>query len=119
MACSFQRHSQLYVSENGVQRLGHTTGFDGLDQETGVPKTPSGLDPKEAMELVVEGFPSPFKLILERSEGPEFPLGFNKRFDFVRPDRTNQLVLKVSDADVKPQPRHVGRGLWIADSSPG
>jgi len=118
VTCSHQRHSRLYVSENRVQRTGDATGFDGLNQKAGEPKISPGLAPEESMELVVGGTPPPFRLFLERSEGSELALRFNNRYDVLRTDRTNQLVLEIFDTDVKSQARHLGRGLRIADSGP-
>jgi ubiquinone/menaquinone biosynthesis C-methylase UbiE len=57
----------------------------------------------------------PRRLLLEGAEGPELSLGVDDAFHGVGPERADQLVLQVGDADVEAESLHLGAGQVRAE----
>ena len=78
-----------------------------LYEEAGVPRLPAPAAAHEAPELFVGGPAEPRRLLLQRAEGPEVPVGFDDRLHGGGAEGADQLVLEVGDAHEEPEPFQV------------
>ncbi len=92
------------MSEDAVERVRHLVEIERIDEEARVAELPPVGAAHVAAELRLDWPASPRRLLLEGAEGSEVALSLEHGFDQDGPERADQLVLEVFDADVEAEP---------------
>src|SRR5512132_569489 len=87
-----------------------------MDEQPCVTDLPAAPAAHESSQLFLSGPSAPCRLFLERAERVEVSLGRDHPFDRVGPERPDQLVLEIRDADVETEALHVGAGQVGAET---
>jgi carbonic anhydrase len=107
-----------HVAQNAVERPRHLLGLERLDEQPGVADLTAAAAAHEASQLLLGGPALPGGLLLERAEGSELALRGDDLLDGGGPERADQLVLEVGDADVEAEPLHLRPAELRAEAGP-
>ena len=106
------------MCEDPVKRPGHLGEVERIDEEPGVSDLPATATTHETPKLLLGGPSSPLRLLLERPEASKVAVRFNHLFHRGCTEGTDQLVLKICDADIETQPFEIGACEVGAEAGP-
>ena len=105
------------VSEDTVERPRHSGQIQRVDERTRIPDLPA-VAAEPAPELLFRAPSSPRRLLLQGAERLQVTLRLDDLLHGRGAEGTDQLVLQVCDAHVKPEPFHVGSNQVGAEPGP-
>ena len=106
------------MTEDTVQRPGHASEIQRVDEQPGVSDLPAAPAAHESPELIVGGSSQPRRLLLEGAERSELALLLDDAFHGGGAERPDQLILQILHAHVEPERLHVGAGETGAEAGP-
>src|SRR5215216_5119433 len=95
------------MGKDAVEWPGHAVEVERLDQEPGVPGLAPSAAAHEPPKLLLGAAVAPRRHLLECPETMEIVVRREDLLDAWRPERANQLLLQIGDADVEAEPLHV------------
>jgi hypothetical protein len=97
----------LDVGENPLQRPRYPTQIQGTNQNTAIADLAPRSDTREPMELIIEGFASPLRLILELPKLPQLTLLRENPLDRCESERADQFIFEIPRTDEEPESLHI------------
>src|SRR2546423_4262062 len=95
------------VAQESIERPRHLPELERVHEQRCIADLPPAAAAHEAAELLLGAPALPPRLLLKRAERAEISLRLDDPFDRVGPQRADQLVLEVGDADVEPELFHL------------
>ena len=106
------------MDKHTVQRPRHLGEIERVDEQARVSDLPSAAAAHEAPKLLLDGPPSPRRLLLQDAKRSEVALGGHDPFHGGGTEGADQLVLEVCDAQVETESFHVRASEVGAEAGP-
>jgi hypothetical protein len=106
------------MSKDTVQGAGHLGEVQRLHEQACVSDLPASAAAHEPPKLLLGGPSEPRGLLLEGAEGSKLSLGIDDPFHGFGTERSDQLVLKVRDADEETESLHICTSEVGAEAGP-